>query len=73
MDISGDKRLSNEIVDRVETSRFGPLTFQIGVDEHEAQMLLRRVADAQLRFWSSLLSRSCGVPLSRSDDKASEL
>lgn len=57
MDISDKKRLSNEIVDRVETSRFGPFTFQIGVDEHEAKMLLQRIADAQLRFLSSPLSQ----------------
>ncbi|MDI9570879.1 MAG: Fic family protein [Pseudomonadota bacterium] len=57
MDISDDEILfSNEVVDRVETSRFGPFTFQIGVDRHEAAMPLQRVADAQARFMSSPLS-----------------
>jgi Fic family protein len=57
MDISGDKVLSDNFKERVETSRFGPFTFQIGVDEREAAMLLQRVADAQLRFLSSPLSQ----------------
>jgi hypothetical protein len=57
MDISGDKRLSNEIVIRVETSRFGPFAFQIGVDPHEVAMPLQRVTDAQTRFMSSPLSQ----------------
>ncbi|MBN1663186.1 MAG: Fic family protein [Deltaproteobacteria bacterium] len=42
---------------RVETSRFGPFIFQIGVDQSEAAMLLQRVADAQQRFLSSPLSQ----------------
>ena len=49
MDISGDKVLSGDIKKRVETSRFGPFTFQVGVDQREAAMLLQRVADAQMR------------------------
>jgi len=57
MDISGDKISSGDLKKLVETSRFGPFTFQIGVDEHEAEMLLQRVADAQLRFLSSPLSQ----------------
>jgi len=57
MDISVDKILSGDLKKPVETSRFGPFTFQIGVDEHEAEMLLQRVADAQLRFLSSPLSQ----------------
>jgi Fic family protein len=57
MDISGDKILSGDIEKCVETSRFGPFTFQVGVDEHAAEMLLQRVADAQLRFLSSPLSQ----------------
>jgi Fic family protein len=57
MDISGDKRLLNEIVIRVETSRFGPFAFQIGIDPHEAAMPLQRVTDAQARFMSSPLSQ----------------
>jgi Fic family protein len=57
MDISGDKIVSGDITKRVETSRFGPFTFQVGVDERDAEMLLQRVADAQLRFLSSPLSQ----------------
>lgn len=57
MDISGDKILSGDFKRLVETSRFGPVTFQIGVDEREAEILLQRVADAQLRFLSSPLSQ----------------
>jgi Fic family protein len=57
MDISGDTVLSDNYKERVETSRFGPFTFQIGVDEREAEMPLQRVADAQLRFLSSPLSQ----------------
>jgi hypothetical protein len=57
MDIPGDKISSDEIVERVETSSFGPFTFQIGVDQREAAMLLQRVADAQERFLSSPLSQ----------------
>ncbi|MBA4423132.1 MAG: Fic family protein [Syntrophus sp. (in: bacteria)] len=49
--------LSGDIEKRVETSRFGPFTFQVGVDEHEAAMLLQRVADAQIRFLTSPLSQ----------------
>ncbi|HAR97867.1 MAG TPA: hypothetical protein DCS11_03020 [Syntrophus sp. (in: bacteria)] len=44
MDISSEDSLSKEIVKRVETSRFGPVTYQIGVDQREAAMSLRRVA-----------------------------
>lgn len=57
MDISGDKILSDNIKERVETSRFGPFVFQVGVDQREAEMLLQRVADAQGRFLSSPLSQ----------------
>lgn len=57
MDIAGDKILSGDFKKRVETSRFGPFTFQVGVDEREAAMLLQRVADAQVRFLSSPLSQ----------------
>ena len=41
----------------MEISRFGPFTFQVGVDQHEVAMLLQRVADAQERFLSSPLSQ----------------
>jgi Fic family protein len=57
MDISGDEKLSGDIEKRVETSCFGPFTFQVGVDQREAAMLLQRVADAQVRFLSSPLSQ----------------
>jgi len=57
VDISGDKILSGDLKKRVETSRFGPFTFQVGVDEREVAMLLQRVADAQERFLSSPLSQ----------------
>jgi len=57
MDIPGDKILSGDIEKRVETSCFGPFTFQVGVDQSEAAMLLQRVADAQVRFLSSPLSQ----------------
>jgi Fic family protein len=56
MDIPDDKIFSGDIEKRVETSRFGPFTFQIGVDQRAAAMPLRRVADAQERFLSSPLS-----------------
>ncbi|MHB8907662.1 MAG: Fic family protein [Syntrophales bacterium] len=57
MDISKDKILSGDIEKRIETSRFGPFVFQVGVDQREAAMLLQRVADAQMRFLSSPLSQ----------------
>ncbi len=57
MDISKDKVSSDNFRNLVETSRFGPFSFQIGVNEHETEMLLQRVADAQLRFLSSPLSQ----------------
>jgi Fic family protein len=53
MDIPNDKISSGTIEKRVETSRFGPFTFQIGVDQREAAMPLQRVVDAQARFMSS--------------------
>ncbi|MDQ1277976.1 MAG: hypothetical protein QG555_1018 [Thermodesulfobacteriota bacterium] len=49
--------MPDDIRERVETSRFGPFTFQVGVDEREVEMLLQRVADAQVRFLSSPLSQ----------------
>jgi Fic family protein len=57
MDISGGKILSDDIKKRIETSRFGPFTFQIGVDQRAAVMLFQRVADAQGRFLSTPLSQ----------------
>ncbi|TRZ52792.1 Fic family protein [bacterium] len=49
--------LSWDIKKRVNTSRYGPFTFRVGVDRGEAAMLLQRVADAQERFLSSPLSQ----------------
>ena len=49
--------MPDDIRKRIETPRFGPFTFQAGVDEREAAMLLQRVADAQVRFLSSPLSQ----------------
>jgi Fic family protein len=57
MDMTGNKILSGDLSKRVETSRFGPFTFQVGVNDREAAMLLQRVADAQARFLSSPLSQ----------------
>ena len=57
MDILRDKILFDDIKKRVETLRFGPFTFQVGVEHREAAMLLQRVADAQARFLSSPLSQ----------------
>ncbi|MDG4551170.1 MAG: Fic family protein [Candidatus Contendobacter sp.] len=42
---------------RVETARFGPFTFQIGVDPHEVALALPRVEDAHQRFIASPLSQ----------------
>lgn len=57
MDITGEKMTSGEFRKLVETARFGPFIFQIGVDYHEAGMLLQRVSDAQSRFLSAPLSQ----------------
>jgi Fic family protein len=57
MDIPGDKILSGDFSTTVETSRFGRFIFQIGVDGLAVEMILQRVADAQLRFMSSPLSQ----------------
>lgn len=42
---------------RVETARFGPFTFQIGVDPDEVALPLQRVEDAHERFIASPLSQ----------------
>ncbi|MDS4026882.1 MAG: hypothetical protein RKO25_07865 [Candidatus Contendobacter sp.] len=42
---------------RVETARFGPFTFQIGVDPNEVVLPLQRVEDAHQRFIASPLSQ----------------
>lgn len=42
--------LSGEFLKRVETARFGPFQFQVGVNAAEVEILLQRVGDAQARF-----------------------
>ena len=42
---------------RVETARFGPFTFQIGVDPNEIALPLQRVEDAHQRFIAAPLSQ----------------
>jgi Fic family protein len=42
---------------RVDTARFGPFTFQVGVDARAVQALLLRVGDAHTRFIGSPLAR----------------
>jgi len=47
MDISEDTISSGDIRARIETSRFGFFTFQVGVDRQAAAMLLQRIADEE--------------------------
>ncbi len=42
---------------RVETARFGPFTFQIGVDPNAVALPLQRVEDAHQRFIAAPLSQ----------------
>lgn len=42
---------------RMETDRFGPFTFQLGIDPHALQMPLQRVEDAHARFVASPLAQ----------------
>ena len=42
---------------RVDTARFGPFTFQVGVDAKAVQTLLLRVGDAHIRFIGSPLAQ----------------
>lgn len=42
---------------RVETDRFGPFTFQVGVDSKAVHTLLMRVGDAHARFTGSPLAQ----------------
>lgn len=42
--------LIGELLKRVETARFGPFQFQIGVNVADVESLLQRVGDAQARF-----------------------
>jgi Fic family protein len=50
MDNESMASLSGEILKRVETARFGPFKFQVGVNAAEVEILLQRVGDAQARF-----------------------
>ena len=45
---------------RVETARFGPFTFQVGVDPGRIEALLLRVGDAQQRLHDSPLAQVAG-------------
>ncbi len=56
MDNAGNRISPGNLLKRVETSRFGPFTFQVGVDDSETSTLLQRVDDAQERFLSSPFS-----------------
>ncbi|WP_260291226.1 Fic family protein [Sedimenticola hydrogenitrophicus] len=47
----------NQFQLRIETDRFGPFTFQLGVDRPRLDSLLLRVDDAHKRFKASPLSR----------------
>ena len=57
MDTKSDKTVLANIEERIETSRFGPFVFQVGVDQGEIALLHQRVIDAQTRFMSSPLSQ----------------
>jgi len=56
MDIAGNEISPDKLLKQVETSRFGPFAFQVGLDISEAAALLQRITDAQARFLSSPLS-----------------
>jgi len=57
MDKNADSSMLPEYPLRVETSRFGPFTFLVGVDERSIQTLLLRVGDAHARFIGSPLAQ----------------
>ncbi len=57
MDNYEEKMWTGNFETQVETSRFGPFIFSIGVDASAPVMLLQRLADAQARFSSSPLSQ----------------
>ncbi len=50
MDNESMTGLGGEILKRVETARFGPFKFQVGVNAAEVEILFQRVGDAQARF-----------------------
>ncbi len=50
MDKESITGLGGEILKRVETARFGPFKFQIGINVADVEILLQRVGDAQARF-----------------------
>jgi len=55
MEIGGNETSPDNLLKRVETSRFGPFTFQVGCDISETSALLQRITDAQMRFVNSPL------------------
>lgn len=57
MDKNADRSMLPECPLRVETSRFGPFMFSVGVDEQSIQTLLLRVGDAHARFIGSPLAQ----------------
>lgn len=57
MDKNSDVSVFPEHLLRVETARFGPFTFQIGVEAKAVHTLLMRVADAHARFIGSPLAQ----------------
>ena len=56
MDIFGDIKL-DKFSRRVETERFGPFVFQLGISPNAFQLQWQRVIDAQRRFRSSPLAQ----------------
>lgn len=46
-----------DITSRIETDRFGPFVFQLGVDATEVVVALQRVEDAHIRFEKSPLAQ----------------
>ena len=57
VDIPVDTNAWRMLDRRVETARFGPFTFQVGVDPNELTLPLQRVEDAHQRFIASPLSQ----------------
>lgn len=56
-DIFGDIADPDTLTRRVETDRFGPFTFRLGLDLHALTLPLVRVQDAQRRFAGSPLAQ----------------
>jgi Fic family protein len=57
MDKASDAGIFREYPLRVDTARFGPFSFQVGVDAGVIQTLLLRVGDAHARFMGSPLAQ----------------